>query len=182
MLMFGPKEFQISISISLLHTENLSRLFIWFSFSTEMGKLLDLNRKTKNERNDPEIYPQIEELEKNYCFTFWFPREWENCPCPDACQVLREHLRVFFGVAQGDSQGLVCGCSRFQTVTREWEKREKHSQIKHNSQEMSQNTCERSGVRKYKLRVQYFDHVTQKKMVIDSGEKKIWNFMETFMN
>lgn len=43
---------------------------------------------------------------------------------------------------------------------------------------MSQNTCERSGVRKDKLRVCYFDHITQKKMVIDSGQKKIWNFME----
>lgn len=87
-------------------------------------------------------------------------------------------FKSVFWVAQGDSQGLVCGCSRFQTVTREWKKREKQSQIKHNSQEMSQNTCERSGVRKYKCRVRYFDHITQKKMVIDSGQKKIWNFVE----
>lgn len=36
---------------------------------------------------------------------------------------------------------------------------------------MSQNTCERSGVRKYKLRVQYFDHITQKNMVMDSMER-----------
>lgn len=43
---------------------------------------------------------------------------------------------------------------------------------------MSQNTCERSGVRKYKLRVRYFDHITQKKMVSDSRQKKIWNFMD----
>lgn len=74
--------------------------------------------------------------------------------------------------------GLVCVCSRFQAVAREWEKRKKHSQIKHNSQEMGQNTCERSGIRKYKLWVPYFDRIMQKKMVIDSGQKKIWNFME----
>ena len=43
---------------------------------------------------------------------------------------------------------------------------------------MSQNTCERSGVRKDKLRVRYFDHITQKKMVLDSGQKKTWNCME----
>lgn len=43
---------------------------------------------------------------------------------------------------------------------------------------MSQNTCERSEVRKDKLSVRYFDHITQKKMVLDSGQKKTWNFME----
>ena len=43
---------------------------------------------------------------------------------------------------------------------------------------MSQNTCERSGVRKDKLRVRYFDHITQKKLVLDSGQKKTWNCME----
>ena len=43
---------------------------------------------------------------------------------------------------------------------------------------MSQNTCERSEVRKDKLRVHYFDHITQKEMVIDSGQKKNWNFTE----
>lgn len=85
-------------------------------------------------------------------------------------------LKSVFWVAQGDSQALVCGCSRFQTVAREWEKREKRSQIKHNAQEMSQNTCERSGVRKYKLRVQYFlSHYTKENS--HSGERKTWNFM-----
>ena len=70
-------------------------------------------------------------------------------------------FKSVFWVARGDSRGLICGCSRFQTVTREWKKRGKHSQIKHNSQEMSQNTCERSEVRKYKLRGRYFDHTKE---------------------
>lgn len=76
--------------------------------------------------------------------------------------------------AQEDSWGLVCGGSRFPAVAGDWEKSGEHSQIKHNSQEMSQNTCERSGFAKYKPRVQYFDLTTQKKMVIESEEKRFW--------
>lgn len=76
--------------------------------------------------------------------------------------------------AQEDSWGLVCGGSRFPAVAGDGEKSGEHSQIKHNSQEMSQNTCERSGFAKYKPRVQYFDLTTQKKMVIESEEKRFW--------
>lgn len=38
---------------------------------------------------------------------------------------------------------------------------------------MSQNTCERSGFRKYKPRVQYFDLTIQNKMVRES--EGIWS-------
>lgn len=82
--------------------------------------------------------------------------------------------------AQEDSWGLVCGGSRFPAVAGDWEKSGEHSQIKHNSQEMSQNTCERSGFAKYKPRVQYFDLTTQKKMVTESEEKRFWSLPGSF--
>ena len=102
-----------------------------------------------------------------------FPACENSVPAQMLAQVW-ESISECFGGSTGrvwHSQGLVRGCSQFPTVTTGWEKREKHSQIQHNSQEMSQNTCERSGVRKYKLRVQYFDHITQKNMVIDGMER-----------
>lgn len=102
---------------------------------------------------------------------------WENCPCPDACQVLREHLRVFWG-AQEIVGGLVCVCSRFQTVTREQEKEGNIPKSNITLRKWARTPVRGQGVRKDKLRVYYFDHITQKKMVLDSGQKKTWNCME----
>lgn len=104
---------------------------------------------------------RLQNWQRTSAFYFDFP-ECKKTASLDACQVLREHTGVCCS-AQEDSWDLVCGCSRFQAVAGDWEKRGEHSQIKHNSQEMSQNTCERSGFVKYKLRVQYFDLPTQKK-------------------
>lgn len=107
-------------------------------------------------------------------FYFDFPACKKTTPSRCLPSSERAHWSVCCS-AQEDGWGLACGCSRFQAVAGDWEKRAKRSQIKHNSQEMSQDTCERSGFVKYKLRVQYFDLTTRKKMVVESEEKRIWS-------
>lgn len=49
--MLSPKESQINFSISLVYTENLSRLFIWFPFSTKR-ETFRLNKKKKKKEKE----------------------------------------------------------------------------------------------------------------------------------
>lgn len=118
---------------------------------------------------------RFQNWQRTSAFCFAFPECKKTAPSWCLPSSERAHCSACCS-AQEDSRGLVCGCSGFQTVAGDWEKRGEHSQIKHNSQEMSQNTCERSEFAKYKPRVQYFDLTTQKKAVIESEEKRagVW--------
>lgn len=122
---------------------------------------------------------RFQNWQRTRAFCFDFPECKKTAPSWCLPSSKRAHWSACCS-AQEDSWGLVCGCSRFQAVAGDWEKRGEHSQIKHNSQEMSQNTCERSEFAKYKPRVQYFDLTTQKKVVMESEEKRFWGVTGDF--